>query len=295
MTCYDTYELLGIFPVILCYPMYIHIHAIPKWKWDNITMDFITKLPKENDPLDKLARLYLNRIVARHGIPVLIICDRDGRFTSNFWRLFQKALAEQMETLTVEIPIPTVSSPVPTACLNDSPKPSSDARLISKRVANQEETPSLDNILSLSNRFEDILGVTTSSDEAIGVEADVSNMETTISASPTPTLGIHKDHPKSQIIGPANTPIQTRHKSKEDPAFPTKVYKVENAMYGLHQAPRAWYEYSDSGYGGASQDRKSTTGGSQFLGRREISVISYKYWNGESLNMSDFMFVYSYV
>ncbi|GKA64906.1 putative reverse transcriptase domain-containing protein [Tanacetum coccineum] len=44
--------------------------AIPEWK--------------ENDPLDKLARLYLNRIVARHGIPVSIICDRDGRFTSNF-------------------------------------------------------------------------------------------------------------------------------------------------------------------------------------------------------------------
>nr|GFA90441.1 ribonuclease H-like domain-containing protein [Tanacetum cinerariifolium] len=112
--------------------------------------------------------------------------------------------ADQMETLTVESPIPTVSSPVPT----------SEARLISKRVANQEETPSLDNILSLSNRFEDILGVSTSSSETIGVEADVSNMETTISASPTPTLRIHKDHPNSQIIGPVDTPIQTRHKSK---------------------------------------------------------------------------------
>ncbi|GKA30030.1 putative reverse transcriptase domain-containing protein [Tanacetum coccineum] len=31
----------------------------------------------ENDLLDKLARLYLNRIIARHGIPVSIICDRD--------------------------------------------------------------------------------------------------------------------------------------------------------------------------------------------------------------------------
>nr|GFC07445.1 ribonuclease H-like domain-containing protein [Tanacetum cinerariifolium] len=111
-------------------------------------------------------------------------------------------LADQIDTLTVESPIPTDSSPVPTACLNDSPEPSSEARLISKKVANQEETPSLDNILSLTNRFEDILGVTTSSDEAIGVEADVSNMKTTISASPTPTLRIHKDHPKSQIIGP---------------------------------------------------------------------------------------------
>ncbi|GJR71513.1 putative reverse transcriptase domain-containing protein [Tanacetum coccineum] len=45
-----------------------------------------------NDPLDKLARLDLNRIVARHGIPASIICDRDGRFTSNFWKSFQKAL-----------------------------------------------------------------------------------------------------------------------------------------------------------------------------------------------------------
>ncbi|GKD58588.1 putative reverse transcriptase domain-containing protein, partial [Tanacetum coccineum] len=91
--------------------------AIPEWKWDNIMMDFITKLPKlsqgfdtiwvimdrltksahflpirKNDPLDKLARLYQNMIVARHGIPVSIICDHDGRFTSNFWRSFQKAL-----------------------------------------------------------------------------------------------------------------------------------------------------------------------------------------------------------
>nr|GFC86532.1 copia protein [Tanacetum cinerariifolium] len=120
-----------------------------------------------------------------------------------------------LQTLTVESPIPTVSSPVPTACLNDSLEPSSEARLISKRVANQEETPSLDNILSLTNRFEDILGVTASSDEAIRVEADVSNMETTISGSPTPTLRIHKDHPKSQIIGLVDTAIQTRHKSKE--------------------------------------------------------------------------------
>nr|GFA74804.1 putative ribonuclease H-like domain-containing protein [Tanacetum cinerariifolium] len=115
--------------------------------------------------------------------------------------------ANQMETLIVESPIPTVSSPVPTACLNDSPEPSSEARLISKRVANQEETPSLDNILSLTNRFEEILRVTTSSDEAIGVEAD--------------------DHPKSQIIGPVDTLIQTRHKSKkvEEQSFIATIYQ----------------------------------------------------------------------
>nr|GFB94550.1 putative reverse transcriptase domain-containing protein [Tanacetum cinerariifolium] len=62
-----------------------------------VNVDRLTKsahfLPiRENDPLDKLASLYINRIVARHEIPVLIICDRDGGFTSNFWRSFQKAL-----------------------------------------------------------------------------------------------------------------------------------------------------------------------------------------------------------
>ncbi|GJT50204.1 reverse transcriptase domain-containing protein [Tanacetum coccineum] len=75
---------------------------IPQWKWDNITMDFVTKLPKssqgydtiwvivdrltksvifipmkETDPLEKLAEKYLKEVVTRHGIPVLIICVRD--------------------------------------------------------------------------------------------------------------------------------------------------------------------------------------------------------------------------
>nr|GEV03169.1 putative reverse transcriptase domain-containing protein [Tanacetum cinerariifolium] len=59
---------------------------------------------RENDPLDKLARLYLNKIVARHGIPILITCDRDGRFTSNFWRSFQKDLGTDTSMSTVYHP-----------------------------------------------------------------------------------------------------------------------------------------------------------------------------------------------
>nr|GFC72312.1 hypothetical protein [Tanacetum cinerariifolium] len=102
-----------------------------------------------------------------------------------------------LESTSMESPIPTVSSPVLTSCLNNSSETSSEARLVSKKVANQEETPSLDNILSLKNRFDDILGVPTSSDEITGVEADISNMETSILASPTPTHKIYKDHPKS--------------------------------------------------------------------------------------------------
>ncbi|GJV86074.1 putative reverse transcriptase domain-containing protein [Tanacetum coccineum] len=59
---------------------------------------------RENDPLDKLARLYLNRIVARHGIPALIICDRDRRFTSNVWKSFQKALGTDISMSTAYHP-----------------------------------------------------------------------------------------------------------------------------------------------------------------------------------------------
>ncbi|GJR72471.1 putative reverse transcriptase domain-containing protein [Tanacetum coccineum] len=65
--------------------------------WPNMKTNIATY---ENDPLDKLARLYLNMIVARHVIPVLIICDRDGRFTSNFWRSFQKALGTDISMST---------------------------------------------------------------------------------------------------------------------------------------------------------------------------------------------------
>nr|GEW72793.1 ribonuclease H-like domain-containing protein [Tanacetum cinerariifolium] len=69
---------------------------------------------------------------------------------------------------------------------------------------------------STSSQPQDILRDTSNSEESNGMEADVSYMETTITASPTPTLKIHRDHPKSQIIGPVDTPIQTRNKSKEE-------------------------------------------------------------------------------
>ncbi|GJV97760.1 putative reverse transcriptase domain-containing protein, partial [Tanacetum coccineum] len=67
---------------------------IPQWKWDNITMDFVTKLPKSSQ--GKLARMYLKEVVTRHGIPVSIICDRNPWFASHFWRSLQKALGTSL-------------------------------------------------------------------------------------------------------------------------------------------------------------------------------------------------------
>ncbi|GJV73068.1 putative ribonuclease H-like domain-containing protein [Tanacetum coccineum] len=77
----------------------------------------------------------------------------------------------------------------------------------------------------------------------------------------------------------------------QDPKYSQKVYKVVKALYGLHQAPRAWYlkgkpklglwypressfdleSYLDSDYASANLDRKSTTGVVQLLARRLIT------------------------
>ncbi|GKD85810.1 putative reverse transcriptase domain-containing protein, partial [Tanacetum coccineum] len=58
----------------------------------------------ENDLTEKLTRQYLKEIVTRHGVPVLIISDRDGRFTSKFWQSFQKALGTQLDMSTAYHP-----------------------------------------------------------------------------------------------------------------------------------------------------------------------------------------------
>ncbi|GJY75666.1 putative reverse transcriptase domain-containing protein [Tanacetum coccineum] len=78
---------------------------ISEWKWDKITMDFITKLPRTSDyNMERLSRLYIDEIVARHGVHVSIISDRDGRFTSRFWQTLEKALGTRLHLSTTYHP-----------------------------------------------------------------------------------------------------------------------------------------------------------------------------------------------
>ncbi|GKB28323.1 putative reverse transcriptase domain-containing protein [Tanacetum coccineum] len=92
-------------------------------------MDFVTKLPKtttdqdtiwvivdrlaksahflpmrEDDSLEKLTRQYLKGVVSRHGVPVSIISDRDGKFTSHFWKSLHKALGTRLDMSTTYHP-----------------------------------------------------------------------------------------------------------------------------------------------------------------------------------------------
>ncbi|GKE46138.1 putative reverse transcriptase domain-containing protein [Tanacetum coccineum] len=52
---------------------------------------------RETDSMEKLARLYIKEVVARQWIPVSIICDRDPRFASRFWRSLQKAFGTSLD------------------------------------------------------------------------------------------------------------------------------------------------------------------------------------------------------
>ncbi|GJW52362.1 putative reverse transcriptase domain-containing protein [Tanacetum coccineum] len=95
---------------------------IPEWKCENITMDFVTKSPKassgkdiiwvivdrltksahflpakENDSMEKLTRQYLKEVVSRHGVPISIISDHDGRFVSQLWQSLQEDFGTQLD------------------------------------------------------------------------------------------------------------------------------------------------------------------------------------------------------
>ncbi|GKE66673.1 putative reverse transcriptase domain-containing protein [Tanacetum coccineum] len=58
----------------------------------------------EDYKTENLARLYINEIIARHDVPVLIISDRDSHFTSIFWQSIQKALGTQLDLSTAYHP-----------------------------------------------------------------------------------------------------------------------------------------------------------------------------------------------
>ncbi|GJT09877.1 putative reverse transcriptase domain-containing protein [Tanacetum coccineum] len=102
---------------------------IPVWKWERITMDFVSGLPrtpsgydsiwvivdrltksahflpiKKTDNIEKLTQLYLKGVMCRHGVPISIISDRDSHFTSRFCRSLQKALRMNLEMSTAYHP-----------------------------------------------------------------------------------------------------------------------------------------------------------------------------------------------
>ncbi|XP_057745440.1 uncharacterized protein LOC130963327 [Arachis stenosperma] len=54
--------------------------------------------------MEELAQMYIKEIVRLHGVPSTIISDRDPRFTSRFWRAFQRAFGTQLSLSTAYQP-----------------------------------------------------------------------------------------------------------------------------------------------------------------------------------------------
>jgi len=98
---------------------------IPEWKWQMIIIDFVSGLPrgkrgndaiwviidhltksafflpvKMTDPIDKLAKIYVNEVVKFHRVPTSIVSDRDPRFTSRLWPSIQRALRTNLSIST---------------------------------------------------------------------------------------------------------------------------------------------------------------------------------------------------
>ncbi|GKD20684.1 retrotransposable element Tf2, partial [Tanacetum coccineum] len=95
---------------------------IPVWKWDEISMDFVTGLPttqkrhdaiwvvvdrltksahflpiRKNYGISKLAEIFQQEIVRLHGTPTSIVSDKDPKFTSHFWKGLQKSWGTRLK------------------------------------------------------------------------------------------------------------------------------------------------------------------------------------------------------
>ncbi|KAD6794787.1 hypothetical protein E3N88_05683 [Mikania micrantha] len=98
---------------------------IPVWKWDDVSMDFVTGLPKtfkKNDAIwvvvdrltksahflpiqqgfsvSRLVDVFTQNIIRLHGTPSSIVSDRDPHFTSHFWKGLQKAYCTKLRFST---------------------------------------------------------------------------------------------------------------------------------------------------------------------------------------------------
>lgn len=108
----------------LLQPLPVNAHC-----WDTCTMDFVTTLPltqrnRDNimvvvDPLSKMAHfiasrdtadadyvagLFVDNVVRLHGVPRRFICDRDGKFVSDFWKSVWKRLGVSIDMSTAHHP-----------------------------------------------------------------------------------------------------------------------------------------------------------------------------------------------
>ena len=98
---------------------------VAEWKWEHVTKDFVIHLPRTPQghdtvwvivdrltksahflavrmtfTLERFCRLYIREIVRLHEVLVSIVSDRDMRFTTHFWKSFQKVMGTRLTMST---------------------------------------------------------------------------------------------------------------------------------------------------------------------------------------------------
>ena len=96
-----------------------------EWKWEHVTMDFVTHLPRTPQghdavwvivdrltksahflavrmtfTLERFCQLYIREVVRLHGVLVSIVSDRDPRLTTHFWKSFEKPIGTRLTMST---------------------------------------------------------------------------------------------------------------------------------------------------------------------------------------------------
>ncbi|GJT48879.1 putative ribonuclease H-like domain-containing protein [Tanacetum coccineum] len=253
---------------------------------------------RENDPLDKLARLYLNRIVARHGILVSIICDHDGRFT------------HAVEEYHVDDKIHFVEEPIEIMEREIKRLKQSRIPLVKVFWNSRREDYLLRFQMSSMGELTFFLGLQVKQNkegifisqdkyvaeilkkfDLVNVKAAITPMETKLPLTKDEEAFDVDVHLYRSMIGSlmyltASRPDimyavcvcsrfqvtpKTSHLNAVKRIFKYLKGKPNLGLWYPRESPFDLEAFSDSDYGGSNLDRKSTTGGCQFLGQRLIS------------------------
>nr|GEW49662.1 retrotransposable element Tf2 [Tanacetum cinerariifolium] len=238
---------------------------IPLWKWDEISMDFVTRLPqtqrrhdaiwvvvdrltksahflpiRKDYSVSKLAETFQQEVVRLHGTPSAILLDRDPRFTSRFWKGLQKAWGTRLQFSTAfhsqtdgEEGTPTyVLFPVLSDGFTNVKKNYKDAYADEKEHDDDIQKSVSPDIHSSSCGFKDL---NEEFEECINNSSNgVNDVGSSVFAAGLNFTNSTNDFKEEVYV--------CQPPGFEDPENPDKVYKVVKALYGLHQAPRACQE-----------------------------------------------------
>nr|GEX98448.1 reverse transcriptase domain-containing protein [Tanacetum cinerariifolium] len=242
-------------------------------EYEGIAMDFVTKLPstssghdriwvivdrltksayflpmRKDYKMERLARLYLNEIIARHGVSILIISNRDSRFTSRFWQSMQEALGTRLDMRPELVrettkKISEIKDRLKAA--RDRQKSYADKKKASRVWCRYREY----DLAHLKLVFEFSIYRVWNMVDTVYPKSWIRNARIKATCLFLAYV-VHKDFTVFQmdvktafLNGILKEKVRVvQHLGFVNNQYPDHVYALDKALYGLKQAPRAWYD-----------------------------------------------------